>query len=243
MRLPSGESITLPIASHFATEAFVTRADVDWGSEKLLYSLLSGKGIFLDIGANIGYYSLYVLPKVSTLFCFEPDPRVRVFLERNVAQKPNIQIIQCAVGATPGKALFTLETDTEISHLSAKGEKGKNQIEVDVTTVDSFVASRMLSVEAIKIDVEGHDIEVIAGSLVVLSEQKPIVLTEARPEKLLFELMQKVHYSVFAYVRHPRTRAKSFVELFPNTRIPGDTKMLFLTSKHTVEEIKRKACS
>src|ERR1039458_4812003 len=55
MRLPTGEWINLPISDRSASEAFVTNADVDWGREKLLASLLSRKGVFLDVGAHIGY--------------------------------------------------------------------------------------------------------------------------------------------------------------------------------------------
>jgi hypothetical protein len=67
---------------------FVTNADVDWGSEQLLFRLLSGKGAFLDVGAHIGYYSLYMLPRVETVDAFEPDPRVRALLEKTSARSP-----------------------------------------------------------------------------------------------------------------------------------------------------------
>jgi FkbM family methyltransferase len=237
MKLPTGELICLPVSNHFAAEAFVTHADVDWGSEKLFYSLLEGKGVFLDVGAHIGYYSLYVLPRVQAVYSFEPHPGVRVFLQQNLDKKANIEIIPCAVGATPGKASFTLELVAEISHLSGAEEKGDNQIEVDVVTVDAFVAARTLTVEAIKIDVEGHDLDVIRGSMAVLATQKPLVLTEAKPEAALFELMHQVGYRVFAYVRHPRTRRKSFLELFSDTLLPGDTKMLFLTPDRLAEKL------
>jgi FkbM family methyltransferase len=241
MRLPTGEWITLPVSNHFASEAFVTHGDVDWGSERLLEALLSRKGVFLDVGAHIGYYSLYVLPRVLAVYSFEPDPQVRVFLQNNVSKKPNIEIIPCAVGATQGKARFTLELAAEVSHLSGKEEKAENQIEVDVVTVDAFVASRKLTVEGIKIDAEGHDINVIRGALAVLEQQKPLVLTEAKPDAALFDLMNRVTYRVFAYVRNPQTRSKFFAELLSHVPIPGETKMLFLIPDGLAEEIIRQA--
>ena len=88
MQLPTGQWMTLPIVDHFASEAFITNADVDWGSEQLLFSLLGGKGAFLDIGAHIGYYSLYMLPRVEAVYAFEPDPRVRALLEKTSARSP-----------------------------------------------------------------------------------------------------------------------------------------------------------
>lgn len=235
MQLPTGEWMTLPIADHFASEAFITRADIDWGSESLLFSLLEGKGAFLDVGAHIGYYSLYMLPRVLHVFAFEPDPRVRALLEKNVSGRGSIEVISSAVGAAQGRALFTLEGDSEISHLSKEGEANCDQIAVDVVTLDAFVAERGLTVEAIKIDVEGHDSDVIEGALRVLKEQQPIVLTEARPDALLFDLTGRVSYRVFAYVRCRRTRRKRFLELFSNVPFAEETKMLFLVPDRLVK--------
>ncbi len=228
MQLPTGEWMTLPISDRFATEAFRTQGDVDWGSEKLLFSLLRRRGVLLDVGAHIGYYSLYMLPGVLKVYSFEPDPRVFALLENNVGAKPKVETIPWAVGATAGRARFTLERDSAVSHLSRYGEDKFRQIVVDVATIDSFVFERGLFVEAIKIDVEGHDIEVIRGAMGVLEEQQPLVLTEARPDAELFALMQRISYRVHAYVRHPRTRKKRMAELFANVPIGGETKMLFL---------------
>jgi FkbM family methyltransferase len=239
MQLPTGEWITLPIADHFASEAFITRADVDWGSEQLLFSFLKGEGVFLDVGAHIGYYSLYMLPRVRAVYAFEPDPRVRVLLEKNVNTKPNIEVIASAVGASEGTAHFTLERHSEVSHLSTAGQNAANQIEVEVTTIDAFVAARSLTVEAIKIDVEGHDTEVIRGALHVLTQQHPIVLTEAKPDAKLFALAASINYRVFAFVRHASARDKLLRELSSTSAVPGETKMLFLVPNRLASQFTR----
>lgn len=239
MRLPSGEWMTLPIADHFASEAFITKADVDWGSEQLLFSVLKGEGAFLDVGAHIGYYSLYMLPRARGVYAFEPDPRVRALLENNVNGRPKIEVISSAVGASEGIAHFTLERHSEVSHLSAAGDNAANQIEVEVTTIDAFVAARNLAVEAIKIDVEGHDTEVIRGAVNLLRQQQPLVLTEAKPDAELFELAASVHYRVFAYVRYGATRKKLLRELFSTVETPGETKMLFLVPNRLASQFTR----
>lgn len=239
MQLPTGEWMTLPISDHFASEAFITEGDVDWGSESLLFSLLRGTGAFLDVGAHIGYYSLYMLPRVQEVYAFEPDPRLHVLLEKNIGSKRNIEVIPCAAGATQGRARFTLERHAEVSHLAKENENPSNQIVVDVVTLDAFVAARRLTVEAVKIDVEGHDTEVIRGALNVLAQQQPLVLTEAKPDRALFDLMHRVDYRVFAYVRHPQTRRKCLAELFSGIPIAGETKMLFLVPDRLAEEFTR----
>jgi FkbM family methyltransferase len=235
MWLPTGEWMTLPIVDHFASEAFITNADVDWGSEALLFSLLKHKGVFLDVGAHIGYYSLYMLPRVVAAYAFEPDPRVCALLEENLRDKRNVTVVPWAVGAKQGRAGFILERHSEVSHLSVGDEDASNRIVVDLVTLDAFVASRGLTVEAIKIDVEGHDAEVIQGALGLLQEQQPLVLTEAKPDAELFDLAGRVDYRVFAYVRRRRTRATFLAELFADARIPGETKMLFLVPERLAD--------
>jgi len=241
MRLPTGEIITLPISDHSATETFITNANIDWGTEALLFSLLQRRGAFLDIGAHIGYYSLYMLPNVTAVYAFEPDPRVRVSLEKNLAGKPNAEVLPLAVSSTPGKARFTLEGNTDVSHLSRDQDASANQIEVDVTTLDAFATSRNLTVEAIKIDAEGFDTEILQGALTLLAQQRPIVVTEASPDASLFALATQIGYRVFAFVRHPSTRHRSFAELLPSVSIPGETKMLFLVPRERTAELAGKA--
>lgn len=227
MVLPSGERMCLPVLDHFASEAYITGADVDWGSERLLFGLLNTTGVFLDIGAHIGYYSLYMRSRVTAVYAFEPDPRVRPHLVKNLTGKRDVHVLPYAVGRNEGRAEFVLERNSELSHLPrATPAEGEEAIEVDVVTVDAFVRSHDLFVEAIKIDVEGFDTQVIEGALQTLKSQQPVVLTEAAPDAVLFDLAAQASYTVFAFVRDQRTRKRSLARL--TERPHGTTKMLFL---------------
>jgi len=238
MRLPTGEWITLPLSSHFASELFVTGADVDWGSEKLLAQVIDGHGAFLDVGANIGYYSLYLAPKAAAVYSFEPDPRARKSLEVNVSGNPKITVVPVAVGANKGEAQFVLASDSEKSHLTAGSDNQANRIKVDVTTIDAFVTERDLTVECIKIDAEGFDLEIITGAMNVLLRQQPVVLTEAGPDAALFQLTERLGYRVFAFMRDVRTRKRSYAELFRGIPPQGATKTVFLVPSRLVDRFK-----
>ena len=124
IQLPTGEWMTLPIGDHFASEAFITQGDVDWGSEKLFASLLNRKGVFLDVGAHIGYYSLYMMPRVTEIYAFEPDPQIRELLEMNLSGRPNVMVIPWAAGERPGRARFTMGRGAET--LVASGDTGED---------------------------------------------------------------------------------------------------------------------
>jgi FkbM family methyltransferase len=226
LRLPTGLPIRLPRENHFSSDLFVTNCDIDWGAEGLLARHLEQDGIFLDIGAHMGYYSLYMLPLVEAVYAFEPDPRAREWLTKNLSPYPSASIVPVAVGARSGRATYVLSPDPETSHLSSDCVSDGNVIEVDVVTVDEFVTRFDLRVTAIKIDVEGFDIDVVAGALQTIRKQAPLVLTEAKPEDRLFKLMSDLDYAVFAFTRNIKTRRILFEELHPHTT--AHTKMLFL---------------
>lgn len=120
MDLPTGNRFALPIWSAFASEVFVSRSNVDWGSEALLCRLIRGRGAFLDVGANIGYYSVYMQPVVEQVFAFEPDPYARLHLNANVGSLPRISVVSCAVGPETTVARFVRSGRTQLSRLASQ---------------------------------------------------------------------------------------------------------------------------
>lgn len=225
--LPTGLRMRLPRTSKFASEVFITGSNVDWGSEELFANLLDASGVVLDVGANIGYYSLYMLPRAGAVHAFEPDPRAFTILQSNLEVHANAHPHRAAIGKCIGKATFILEPNCEVSHLADPSTRlGEECYEVEVTTLDQFVTSRDLKVSGIKIDVEGADLDVIEGAIKTLQSQAPLVLTETTPDERLFGLIRPLSYKVFAFVKLPNTAKFRLQEIATETNL--QTKMLFL---------------
>jgi len=129
----------LPRASGHASEVFVTNCDIDWGSESLLADCLDSTGDFIDVGAHIGYYSLYMLPRVRSAHAFEPDPRVLPSLERNLGPYQNTKIVRAAVAEAPGERKFQLGHTPEVSSLRSDGDAVSGGVTVKTTTIDHYV--------------------------------------------------------------------------------------------------------
>lgn len=235
LRLPTGNGIRLPACSAFASEVFITHANVDWGSEALFFRMLAGRGAFLDVGANIGYYSLYMEPAVDHVFAFEPDSRARSHLMANVADSPKISVISCAVGRETGTADFVQSPCSEISHLAGEGEHG---VEMPMVSLDDFVAERRVRVAGIKTDIEGRDLDALLGAQMVLQRERPVVLTELQPSPELADLARGVDYAIFAYAREPVGRTVRFVRVDALEARGLVFKMLFLVPSERSEEIR-----
>ncbi|MGC1784367.1 MAG: FkbM family methyltransferase [Acidobacteriaceae bacterium] len=241
--LPTGLKMTLPRASKFSSEAFITRCNVDWGSEELFAGFLDPRGAFLDIGANVGYYSLYMLPRVSCVHAFEPDSRAQPTLRKNLGLYQNAHVHGVAVADRSGHGTFIETSSSEVSHLSGSVDDFVPDLPVaptDITTVDDFVRDHRLPVTGIKIDVEGADCAVIQGALQTLTSQSLLVLAESEPNAALFDLLP-AGYSVYAFVKTAGAKRFSFREIVPDD--PAQTKMLFLVPKRLHREFFQLACS
>lgn len=199
LRLPTGLEITLPRSSQSGSEAYVTGANVDLGAEKLFAHLADGGRDFLDVGANIGYYSLYMAPRVRRVYAFEPDARCLPALTANAKTAGNIEIVTKVVAEVSGAVGFDVSGGTEFSHISDDADN-----RLAATSIDDFVEETGSDVGQLKIDAEGHDLTVLMGAQRTLELARPLVLTEytQSPEGIneageLYALCDELDYEIY----------------------------------------------
>jgi FkbM family methyltransferase len=120
--------------------------------------------LFIDIGANIGSYSVYAAECGAEVISVEPVPhnakRVRENLNLNGYAG---QVVQKALSDHPGSVRITADKDS-LNHLVDEGG-----IEVTATTLDDLLGNRSA---VAKIDVEGAEELVLAGARKALSEHR-----------------------------------------------------------------------
>ncbi len=148
---------------------------------------LSPDGIFLDVGANIGLFSLYVarLFPGASIHAFEPLPLHVKRLNRSIAQSgiKNVKVHEKCLGASKSYLELYLHTNNSGGHSTRKDqiddhERGTS-IQVEVVDLDSFLTSRDRSkVDVIKIDVQGAEWSVLQGAQKTLMESRPVLLME-----------------------------------------------------------------
>ncbi|MGO9639749.1 MAG: FkbM family methyltransferase [Candidatus Acidiferrales bacterium] len=229
MRLPTGGRFRLFRASRNATEVYVTRANIDWGSEQLFASFGNCGTDFLDIGAHIGYYSVYLSPLVRRAYAFEPDPRNLEALRFNAQSAGNISVYDVAISSREGAATLVAGGDSSTSYLGdAPG--GANSWAVRTTTVDAFVSALPgINVALVKTDVEGHDLEVLRGMTQTVRKFQPLILSEigSQPGPLL-DICKTWDYEVFAFTRDRRTFRTCLKQMVERDLAVEWFKMLFL---------------
>lgn len=144
---------------------------------------------FVDIGANEGFYSIYAAKKAGTsgrVFSFEPSPRERPWLERNVRanQLDNVAISPLALADAPGEAVLNL-ADAEHNGQNTLGSFGHQgvtcaeSVKVELATLDALRESgKIPKIDVIKMDVEGAELKVLRGALDTLKNDRPLILME-----------------------------------------------------------------
>lgn len=150
------------------------------GEKLLIETLVPRISLFFDIGANVGNWtnmSLNAADKAGNKivgFLYEPDPDLYKRLKERFESKDNLHIFGIAMGGCSGTEVFYKRyADTHSSLLRISGEKIKDEIEVEVTTIDEEAARHKIPyIDFLKIDTEGYDFNVLKGAKRLLSQQK-----------------------------------------------------------------------
>jgi FkbM family methyltransferase len=173
-----------------------------------LLHLLRPSDHFVDIGANVGSYTILGAGAVGArTTSVEPIPATFEHLRRNVALNRLDDRVRCWCGGLSdrtGYLRFTTALDT-VNHVLADGESGTAQ-EVPVTTLDDLVRDDVPTL--IKIDVEGHEYAILKGAMQVLSDKRLLAVSmetngsAARygiSDDLLIETMVRFDFSPYGY--------------------------------------------
>lgn len=128
--------------------------------------------VFIDVGANVGLYSCIVGKAgiVSRVVSYEPNPEIFAKLVDNIGRNGLTRVVvphRCAVGAERGTAFLT-PGPPENCGLSKISGADRGGYRVDVVALDGELDVEAASI-AIKIDVEGYELEVLAGAARLLA--------------------------------------------------------------------------
>lgn len=144
----------------------------------------------LDIGAHQGLYSLIASRLVGPLgrvFAFEPSPRERRALRLNLTLnlRRNVAVEPLALAEKQGSAEFFVVQGSQTGCNSLRPPDvfgATRRIVVPVTTLDRWISQKqILSVDFIKLDVEGAELQVLHGAENLLKRRpRPVILAEVQ---------------------------------------------------------------
>ncbi len=141
----------------------------------------------IDIGANIGYYTLIfarLVGESGKVYAFEPDPSNFSLLKKNVEINGyrNVVLIQKAISDKSGKLKLYLNQDNKGDHRVYDSKDGRPSVEIDCISLDEFFANSAEGINFIKMDIQGSEWDAINGMKNLLKKQKSLkILSEFWP--------------------------------------------------------------
>jgi FkbM family methyltransferase len=147
---------------------------------KIIHNACAEGNIVIDVGANIGWYTLQCAKLVGSkgqVFAFEPVSENFELLKRNVAENnyKNISCVQKAVSNQVKKVTMELSSRIGDHRIIQNTTSQKTTIQVDCTTLDIFFKEKN-KIDFLKIDAEGFDFFVLEGAKQIIEKNRNIVI-------------------------------------------------------------------
>jgi FkbM family methyltransferase len=214
-------------------EALLFTGDYEPESAAAVRSLVKAGHTCIDVGANIGFFSMLMFRLVGPagrVFAFEPAvlhfDRLRNHVKLNEAV--NVEPYRLALSDRPCHGIIHVtEATASIRPMTWGMEKAIASDAFEAVTLDDFCREHGVDhVDFIKVDTDGHEAQFLAGAESTLRQARPAMLVEAVPEAhpegaagvtRIFEALQELDYSLWSLCRSSRfTSPSEFFSRYPD---------------------------
>lgn len=197
----------------------------------------------IDIGTNHGIYSYWMSKYSNRVYSFEPNPILIKELKRTLPS--NCLLIEKGLSNVKTKLKLCVPEDDGLSSFEKdnvnikklKIDKKINEFEVEVCLLDDL---KLSNIKFIKIDVEGHEIEVLQGAINTIKENRPRVFVEIKNENrenadnLILNYFKKLNYQSF-FIEGRRLRKFNKENLSDNYFVKGGNVLMIHESDEFIK--------
>jgi FkbM family methyltransferase len=141
--------------------------------------------VAIDVGANHGLFTHYLADLCAHVHAFEASPRMAALLRQGYLRRGNVTVHEVALSNADGKATLQVPSFVGLSgYATLERSDLKHKLEVDCPLEQLEVVTRRLdalalrNVSFLKVDVEGHEQEVLEGAVETLAREPMVVLAE-----------------------------------------------------------------
>jgi FkbM family methyltransferase len=142
-----------------------------------ILSFLTDDAVVYDVGANIGYHTTAFATRARRVYAFEPHPGNYALLEKNTENFDNVFLGQYAVSNTRSTCYISDYDPDQTSNFGAVSVVGSTT-GIPVRAIDLDTAG-LEPPDFVKIDAEGHELQVLQGCQQIIQQYCPVVYYEA----------------------------------------------------------------
>jgi FkbM family methyltransferase len=168
----------------------------------MVIKLIDDNHTVLDIGANIGWYTINISKSIRNvnIFSFEPIPKTFKYLQKNleINDISHVKAFNFGFSSEEEDLIFYYyeECSGNASLANLSQTNNVEKIVCRVRKMDNFVNEYHLKVDFIKCDVEGAELFVFQGGIETIKKHKPIIFSE-----MLRKWTAKFNYNPNAIIR------------------------------------------
>lgn len=188
----SGLEHTLQLYIHGEQDQFVSRRIREEGvwepyETSLLLALLQPGDVFVDVGANIGYFSVLAASVVGAqgaVFAFEPDAGNCRLLQASAelnGQQQLITVVEAGLSDVAGEGQLFLSEDNLGDHQIFASDSCRDSVPIALHNGSDFLAPHLQRLDLLKVDTQGSEFQVLAGLV-------PLLRTLPRMPRMIIEL-------------------------------------------------------
>jgi len=156
----------------------------------LLHLVPAGGQLALDVGANEGLFTVLLADRFDQVHAFDPNPQITPTLRQRANGHSNVRVLELAVYRHPAVLALSLYPRPEHAsiypdvHGPADSQLLRGHTDSDVlvpaTALDllGYPTNGAMQIDFIKIDVEGAEVDVLAGAKQTIKRHQPALLIE-----------------------------------------------------------------
>ncbi len=189
--------------------------------------------VVVDVGANIGFYTLLAASRVKSVLAFEPDPVNFELLKKNVETNhcQNVSCYKLAISDKQGDVEFYENPNNFGDRRIYSFSEANKSYKVSAISLDEFAEKKNIKIDLIKIDIQGAEGRALAGMKRILQQPSLELFVEFFPAGLrdsgydpldILNTLSRHNLKIYCMkgTRHttePVENFESFVEKFKNT--------------------------
>jgi FkbM family methyltransferase len=168
---------------------FVLRGCYDAPTRDAIFAHLPKGGVFVDVGANVGYHSISAAEKASLVIAIEASPEIaRLLAEgalRNKRKNIKVENKACSDQNKTVHLFLSAATNRGKNSLCSANANSKTSIAVEAETLDHIVSLyAAVRVDVVKIDAEGAELFVLRGMTETITKFHPVITVELNDDLL-----------------------------------------------------------
>jgi FkbM family methyltransferase len=186
------------MTDHVAGDVSIESPGYESRHRDTILSFIPKRETFIDVGANIGVWSIAMIPHFKKIISFEPSPLNRMCLEANTQGRTDIRPF--AVGNKNGKVNFK-DSKKNCGDSQITLEETKGSYSVDIVRLDD---QQIDNCSLIKIDVQGFEFPVILGAEKIIKKCQPWIIFEINED--VDEICKFLEFQNYEMIMHKSKR-------------------------------------